>query len=185
VDTSSHHSFPPTTQRILFPTTDKVSVKAIQLTCENQLLPSIAHKEQSAVMTQAGSVYSPLGAHPMKNTICLFDVDNTLGPARRVCAFPTHARHSTESIRNILPLLQFTESAMKVSPSPQKDSHTPCPLPLSPKKSQKSQLIPPPRLSRYKCTPSSPVFATNALSATSVVPTSPNSRNSSALPPSP
>lgn len=88
MDTSSHRSFSPTTQRILFPTTEKVSVKAIQLTCESQLSPPIAHKQQSAVMTQAGSVYPPLEARPMKNTICLFDVDKTLVPARRACAFP-------------------------------------------------------------------------------------------------
>src|ERR1700722_13422187 len=138
-------------------------------------------------MTQAGSVYPTFEARPMKNTICLFDVDNTLGPARRVCTFPIHAWHSTEPIHDILPLLQFTEkSAMKVSPSPPKRLfHIPCPLPPSPKKSPKSQLIPPSRMSHQKCTPSSPVSATNVLSATSVVPTSPNSRSSSALPPSP
>ncbi|OCK92384.1 putative phosphomannomutase [Cenococcum geophilum 1.58] len=37
-------------------------------------------------MTQAGSVYPPLEARPMKNTICLFDVDKTLVPARRTAS---------------------------------------------------------------------------------------------------
>ncbi len=36
-------------------------------------------------MAAAGSVYPPLAERPVKNTICLFDVDGTLGPARRVC----------------------------------------------------------------------------------------------------
>ena len=34
--------------------------------------------------TEAASVYPPLEARPIKNTICLFDVDGTLTPARRV-----------------------------------------------------------------------------------------------------
>ena len=33
---------------------------------------------------EAASVYPPLEARPVKNTICLFDVDGTLTPARRV-----------------------------------------------------------------------------------------------------
>ncbi|KAL8811429.1 MAG: hypothetical protein Q9200_001808 [Gallowayella weberi] len=33
-------------------------------------------------MAQAGSVYPPLEDRPVKNTICLFDVDGTLTPAR-------------------------------------------------------------------------------------------------------
>ena len=35
-------------------------------------------------MTEAASVYPPLEDRPIKNTICLFDVDGTLTPARRV-----------------------------------------------------------------------------------------------------
>ena len=35
-------------------------------------------------MTEAASVYPPLEARPIKNTICLFDVDKTLSPARGV-----------------------------------------------------------------------------------------------------
>lgn len=35
-------------------------------------------------MTEAASIYPPLEARPIKNTICLFDVDGTLTPARRV-----------------------------------------------------------------------------------------------------
>ena len=38
-------------------------------------------------MTEAGSVILPLEARPIKNTICLFDVDGTLTPARRVSLF--------------------------------------------------------------------------------------------------
>ncbi len=35
-------------------------------------------------MVQAASVYPPLEDRPVKETICLFDVDETLTPARRV-----------------------------------------------------------------------------------------------------
>lgn len=35
-------------------------------------------------MAQASSVYPPLEDRPAKETICLFDVDQTLTPARRV-----------------------------------------------------------------------------------------------------
>ena len=35
-------------------------------------------------MTEAASIYPPLQQRPVKNTICLFDVDNTLTPARLV-----------------------------------------------------------------------------------------------------
>lgn len=36
--------------------------------------------------TEAGAVYPPLQDRPIKETICLFDVDGTLTPARRVCS---------------------------------------------------------------------------------------------------
>ena len=39
-------------------------------------------------MTEGGSIYPPLEDRPIKNTICLFDVDGTLTPARRV-SFPS------------------------------------------------------------------------------------------------
>lgn len=145
---SSHRSFPPTTQRILFPTTEKVSVKAIQLTCESQLSPPIAHKQQSAVMTQAGSVYPPLEARPMKNTICLFDVDKTLGPARRVCAFPLTpgTRQNPFTTYSLSNLQRICKESLTIPPK--RLPHIPCPLPLSPKESQKSQLAPPSRLPR-------------------------------------
>ena len=35
---------------------------------------------------EAASVYAPLESRPMKNTICLFDVDNTLTPPRGAVA---------------------------------------------------------------------------------------------------
>lgn len=35
-------------------------------------------------MAEAASIYPTLGERPLKNTICLFDVDGTLTPARRV-----------------------------------------------------------------------------------------------------
>jgi len=98
--------FPPQHNEYYFPQL----IKYRQLTYENQLLPPIAYKQQSAVMTQIGSVYPPLEARPLKNTICLFDVDNTLGPARRVCTFPIHTWPLVEPIHDILPLLKFTES---------------------------------------------------------------------------
>lgn len=34
-------------------------------------------------MAEAGSIYPPLAERPIKNTICLFDVDGTLTPARQ------------------------------------------------------------------------------------------------------
>jgi phosphomannomutase len=34
--------------------------------------------------TEAASIYPALQDRPIKNTICLFDVDETLTPARRV-----------------------------------------------------------------------------------------------------
>ena len=34
--------------------------------------------------------YSPLDGRPLKDTICLFDVDNTLTPARGVSTAPAH-----------------------------------------------------------------------------------------------
>ncbi|KAL8759793.1 MAG: hypothetical protein Q9199_000517 [Rusavskia elegans] len=37
-------------------------------------------------MAQAGSVYPPLEDRPVKETICLFDVDETLTPARRAAS---------------------------------------------------------------------------------------------------
>ena len=39
-------------------------------------------------MTEAAAVYPPLDQRPLKNTICLFDVDETLTPARRVRPLP-------------------------------------------------------------------------------------------------
>ncbi len=36
-------------------------------------------------MAEAAAIYPPLEDRPVKNTICLFDVDGTLTPARRVC----------------------------------------------------------------------------------------------------
>ena len=35
-------------------------------------------------MAEAASIYPPLEDRPVKNTICLFDVDGTLAPAMRV-----------------------------------------------------------------------------------------------------
>lgn len=33
----------------------------------------------------AAALYPPITERPVKDTICLFDVDGTLTPARRVC----------------------------------------------------------------------------------------------------
>jgi hypothetical protein len=38
-----------------------------------------------AAPVQAGAVYPPLNKRPIQNTVVLFDVDDTLTPARRVC----------------------------------------------------------------------------------------------------
>jgi phosphomannomutase len=35
--------------------------------------------------TEATAVYAELDKRPIEGTICLFDVDGTLTPARRVC----------------------------------------------------------------------------------------------------
>lgn len=37
-------------------------------------------------MTDSAALFPPLPQRPIKNTICLFDVDGTLTPARRVCS---------------------------------------------------------------------------------------------------
>lgn len=39
-------------------------------------------------MAEGASVYPTLPDRPVKNTICLFDVDGTLSPARRVIISP-------------------------------------------------------------------------------------------------
>jgi hypothetical protein len=38
-----------------------------------------------AIMAQAAAVYPPLNERPLKNTIVLFDVDETLSKSRLVC----------------------------------------------------------------------------------------------------
>ena len=55
--------------------------------------------------TEAASVYPPLEARPIKNTICLFDVDGTLTPARRVnippkppIHLPKHTKPPSQSV---------------------------------------------------------------------------------------
>lgn len=48
---------------------------------------------------EAGSVYPRLEDRPVKNTICLFDVDGTLTPARRVSAFANVGQFQTCVIR--------------------------------------------------------------------------------------
>ena len=40
-------------------------------------------------MSESAVIYSPLNKRPIARTICLFDVDGTLTPARRVC-LPNH-----------------------------------------------------------------------------------------------
>lgn len=42
------------------------------------------YQHKQSAMAQAASIYPPLKDRPIKNTICLFDVDGTLTPARRV-----------------------------------------------------------------------------------------------------
>lgn len=39
------------------------------------------------------AVIPTLDKRPIKNTICLFDVDGTLTPARQVCFFPPITSH--------------------------------------------------------------------------------------------
>lgn len=46
-------------------------------------------------MTTAAGVYPPLESRPLKDTICLFDVDETLTKARRVCSSNSNI-HSTQ-----------------------------------------------------------------------------------------
>lgn len=45
----------------------------------------------------AASVIPALDQRPVKNTICLFDVDGTLTPARRVCFYPYKYTRSKET----------------------------------------------------------------------------------------
>src|SRR5277367_5322425 len=48
--------------------------------------PSIVSLQYlSSINMSALADYPPLTERPIKNTICLFDVDGTLTPARRVC----------------------------------------------------------------------------------------------------
>lgn len=51
----------------------------------------------AATTAPAASVIPSLAERPVKNTICLFDVDGTLTPARRVSIFltkrPYHSPH--------------------------------------------------------------------------------------------
>lgn len=42
-------------------------------------------------MAQGGSIFPPLEDRPVKDTICLFDVDGTLTPARQVCSLSFQA----------------------------------------------------------------------------------------------
>lgn len=53
--------------------------------------------------------YPPLEDRPIKNTICLFDVDGTLSPARLVSFSPLAARRSPPA--DGLPLLSVWPSA--------------------------------------------------------------------------
>lgn len=47
--------------------------------------PTHRFSPNTADMAEAAAIYPPLEDRPVKNTICLFDVDGTLTPARRVC----------------------------------------------------------------------------------------------------
>jgi len=40
-------------------------------------------------MAEAGTTYLPLDARPMKDTICIFDLDGTLCPEKQVCTHVT------------------------------------------------------------------------------------------------
>lgn len=44
---------------------------------------------RTATAPVSGVDYPPLEERPIKNTICLFDVDGTLTPARLVCPLPS------------------------------------------------------------------------------------------------
>lgn len=52
---------------------------------------------------EAASVYPSLENRPVKGTICLFDVDGTLTPARQVCCDSVH----------ILQYSEFDETAQR------------------------------------------------------------------------
>lgn len=62
--------------------------------------------------TEAASIYPSLENRPVKGTICLFDVDETLTPARSVCLDPLAALNfpSFANCRNLLLTdIQFCE----------------------------------------------------------------------------
>jgi hypothetical protein len=43
-------------------------------------------KQYDTMAAEAASVYPSLENRPLKGTVCLFDVDGTLTPARQVCS---------------------------------------------------------------------------------------------------
>ena len=72
-------------------------------------------------MAEAGSVYPPLEHRPLKGTICLFDVDGTLTPARKVSRISLCRSASSQSgrlsalLRPLLTEAQFPEWADRLS----------------------------------------------------------------------
>jgi hypothetical protein len=57
---------------------------------------------QDIVITKTMDVYPSLEARPMKNTICLFDLDGTLCLEKQVRTKPRQATHTWRSERSVL-----------------------------------------------------------------------------------
>lgn len=107
----------------------------------------------------ADATYPPLEERPLKDTICLFDVDGTLTPARLVSRSPIALSHRSN------------DAHTRASKPPA----IPTPMLTTP-----DHRAPPP-----KSSPSSAPCAKSAPSASSAAPTSPSRRSSSAGPPAP
>lgn len=111
--------------------------------------------------------YPPLDQRPLKDTICLFDVDETLTPARKVSLLSilfrlhvswTYKRSSWGRKRWLLMQLG--------SPSSACDCSQQCYLPVPRNRRRKMLTTPPNSGSRPRCWTSSPASAKSAPSAT-------------------
>jgi len=88
------------------------SISTIQQFRHTLKFTTMAHAE-------AASVYPPLEARPVKSTICLFDVDGTLTPARRVRDPPSHPRcTSPNCLSSLLPLKYSNSSPPSATNAP-------------------------------------------------------------------
>lgn len=57
---------------------------------------------QEIIITKTMNVYPPLEARPMKNIICLFDLDGTLCLEKQVRTKPSQVTHTWRSKRSVI-----------------------------------------------------------------------------------